>query len=347
MMEDGQKMKDNGCMAALKDIYHNSLSDIQSYINEYGNVYNLLTEDKQTARRSREAVINCVKQYDVVIYAKVGCGFCERAKKLLFIKQNEFQQEDSGRYAFSIHVALGTNPEVKSALGKLLNLNDVTFPQIFVKGVYVGGSDHITKWVEGTMETSMKNNAFREMLENDNNLPMDVTHIPWYGPLATEAATPNLFYVPIIKGTWYPTDWPWYYFQWCMFGNLVRYISILQLAAMIPICILLSSGYHHNPSNVLIAKVLLCAFLMDLFLLVVHGPTPFSPSGALSTYFGWKIRGNATSSIPYKAVFLAYIVALGPILLKNYSSESSRYTALSHALIALITNSAILVTFRF
>jgi glutaredoxin len=347
-MAEERNTKDGGCVTALKDIYNNSISDIISYINEYGNMYNLIIEDKEVAKSHREAIVNGVKQNDVVIYAKAGCGFCERAKKLIYAKQSEFQQEDSGRYAFSVHVALGTESGIKSALGSLLDLNDVTYPQIIVKGVYVGGSDNMTKWVEGEPQAgSSAATAFKQMLEADNSLPIDATRIPWYGPLVAEAATPNLFAVPIIKGTWYPSDWPWYAFQWCMYGNLVRYISILQLAAMIPICLLFSSSYNDNPANIFIAKALLAAFLVDLALLVVHGPTPFSPSGAISTYFGWRVRGNATSSVPYKVVFLAYIIGLLPYLLRPYTSESARYSGISNAMIALITNSTILVVFRF
>ena len=331
--------KDVGCMSVVKDIVDSTLSDIISYINEYGNVYNLLAVSKEVATANREAIVNCVKQHDVVVYAKTGCGFCERAKQLLYTTQTEFQQEHSGRYAFSINVAMGTDSEVKSALGELIDLNDVTFPQIMVKGVYIGGSDNLNKWMES--------GAFKQMLESDNSLPMDATSIPWYPPLATEAATPNLFYVPMIKGTWYPSNWPWYTFQWCMFGNLVRYISVLQIAAMVPVCILLSTSYSDSSTNVLIAKILLYALLTDLCILVFHGPTPFSPSGALSTYFGWRVRGNATSSVPYKVVFLAYIIGILPQLLGNYSSETARYKSISRSMVGLITNSAILVAFRF
>lgn len=140
-------------------------------------------------------------------------------------------------------------------------------------------------------------------------------------------------------GDWYPRGWPWYTFQWCLYSNLVRYISFLQICVMLPAAVLYDAypdGTGHE-----VANFLLILLLVDLSALVCFGPSPWSPSGTLSTYFMWKVRGNATSSIPYKVVWAVYLITLIPLLAEK------KYGDMKVALLGLIFNSALLVVLRF
>lgn len=366
-------------ISGIKSLYRDIKNDIISYINEYG--FKLIDKKEEVYEEAR-LICSYTKQYDVVVMAKEGCGFCEKAKELL-AKQQELQRltfaehhstahgdncvsspgaietgEASDR-VFTVKIVIGTNSITKTALGLLLNISDITFPQIICNGVYIGGADNLSEWIDdghfaGLINTvsmgdrtvstltageSNPSNCTIPSFSIDNSLP----RIPWFAPLQQQASKPDLFKIPHVANAWYPR-WSWYAFQWCMYSNLVRYISILQLCIMIPIAILFyqyNSNSNSNSISFKIAYCLLILLLVDLSVLVLHGPAPFSPSGTISTYFGWKIRGNATSAIPYKVVFAAYIFVLFPLLLlKKYSSIYS-------AMLGFIINSSLLVIFRF
>ena len=109
---------------------------------------------------------------------------------------------------------------------------------------------------------------------------------------------------------------------------------------MLPATILFNTSKPGSTAHS-VGYALLIFFIADLFILVLNGASPVSPTGALSTYFLWKVRGNATFSVPYKVVWAAYIFSLLPLLIR------SDYHGLNIALIASITNSIILVVFRF
>jgi len=71
-----------------------------------------------------------------------------------------------------------------------------------------------------------------------------------------------------------------------------------------------------------IATVLLWWYTTDLTLTCVFGPSPWSPIGIVCTYIGWRVRGNATFSVPYKVVFAAYLAGLYPMMIKRSSGLS-------------------------
>lgn len=67
---------------------------------------------------------------DVVIYTRVGCGYCSAAKRLLDKKGVTYTEHDA---SFS--------PELRQEM--IAKAGRSTFPQIFINGQHVGGSDDV------------------------------------------------------------------------------------------------------------------------------------------------------------------------------------------------------------
>lgn len=339
------------CQRSVMSLVDAATSDVVSYLNEYGGLYDaVFTSDEEKAGVNQHEldILAKVQQKDVVIFIKHGCGYCERAKKLL--------RESQQVLGFSIEEIVGTEPpQLKQALARLLKLSDFTYPQIIVNGVYVGGADDLAQWMLGDGDgAACRQDRFEELLRRPKPSPNAATvpsaiAIPWYPPLARQAAVPLLFKVPLMargtSGAWYPRDWPWYAFQWCMYANLVRYISFLQIAIMLPAALLYAScadsSCDESSTTLTVASVLVTVLLVDVAALVLHAPSPFSPTGLVSTYFGWRTRGNVTSAVPYKVVWLFYGVTLAPLLARN------DHKAVAAALIGFVINSTILVVVRF
>lgn len=67
---------------------------------------------------------------DVVIYTRVGCGYCTAAKRLLEKKGVAYTEHDA---SFS--------PELRQEM--IERSGRSTFPQIFINDQHVGGSDDL------------------------------------------------------------------------------------------------------------------------------------------------------------------------------------------------------------
>lgn len=129
------------------------INDLASYINEYlvficgnkimsSNLYLVMSRDTSTEADSyedfRKTIIetNVAASNTVVVYAKHGCAFCKAALDAL----DYAKESDSGNNtnkSFDVQVVYGaaTNSKFKAALGNLLNLFDVTFPQIVIVSI--------------------------------------------------------------------------------------------------------------------------------------------------------------------------------------------------------------------
>ena len=309
--------------------------DIISYLNEYFP----FSDGPVAAQLS--LLDNLVKENDVLLLGKVGCGFCRRAKEALAAQQL------TSSFVLKVHDVVGDPAtasdasSMRAAMSRRLGLFDLTFPQVVVKGIYVGGADDLLDLIES--------GAFKSLLAGNHDIDNGKATLKWLPELALRAGRPKLLVVPRMRGSdgaWYP-QWPVYVFQWVMYANLVRYVSIMHLSIMVLLLGLLQSG----PSSTL-TNVLLTVYVYDLLAFVVVGPSPFSISGVLSLYFGWRVRGNATSSLPYKVVFGAYLLSLIPQLVRLTGSppgfDTSSYDkTLRASLLGFITNSALLAVFRF
>jgi glutaredoxin-related protein len=254
-----------------------------------------------------------------------GCGFCERAKSLL----KEMQETIS----FSQEIIIGTDIKTSNAVGIALNLGDLTFPQIIIRGRYTGGSDDLRELVDA--------GEFQKLLLMNRHV-VDQDHpIEWYEPLLKRSQNPELLTVP--GSSKYFSKW--YCFQFYMYSNLVRYISIFHSILLI-ICMITIPFINDNDSRsstTQFLQLIISVLLIDLICILLFGPIPFSPSGVISTYFGWKYRGNTTSSLPYKFVWLIYVATLIPILTQHKLASNSTLATITSTL----TNSVVLVVFRF
>ena len=137
--------------------------DLKSYLSEYspakwdffGRCFGSANE-KQLVGDYIIQFAEQVNTHDIVVFAKVGCGFCLRAKNAL----GERSEVDS----FSMHVinvkgdravSGAESSAMQEALKKTINLYDLTFPQIVIKGRYVGGADTLLGLIDDNMFSSV------------------------------------------------------------------------------------------------------------------------------------------------------------------------------------------------
>mmetsp|Transcript_46370 Transcript_46370/g.63134 ORF Transcript_46370/g.63134 Transcript_46370/m.63134 type:complete len:263 (-) Transcript_46370:429-1217(-) len=114
------------------------------------------------------------------------------------------------------------------------------------------------------------------------------------------------------------------------YGNVVRAMSLVH------VCLFVLG---------LVVPIDVCtvgaSFLaLDLILFIVSGN--LSPIALASTALLWRRRGPVVPAIPYKVVFIFYLVALSRVIVRAAS-----ITELRSALIGGITNSAMLAALRF
>ncbi len=67
----------------------------------------------------------------IEIYTRPGCGYCSAAKSLLNRKKAAFTEYDNGK-----------DPSVRQQMYDRAGAG-VTFPQIYIDGVHVGGCDEL------------------------------------------------------------------------------------------------------------------------------------------------------------------------------------------------------------
>ncbi len=320
----------------LCSVWHSAVQDFISYLNEYvyycGYSLDKWMDSDNAILTAQQHICSVVTSADIVIFAKPGCGYCARAKSLL---QSQYHNTSNPTFTENVVDVIKSTSEgtaLAKALIISLQLGDMTFPQIVIRGKYIGGSDEFSDLVAA--------GQLPILLKKPISTPSTNYIISWEESAIARAGKPDLLTVPHMRGSdgaWYPR-WPWYCFHFCLYSNLVRYISIIHLCLMIPAYYLYMRG---TTSDIASAHVLIWILLCDLCAICLFGPSPLSISGTISTYFGWRVRGNATSSIPYKVVWIFYIASLIPLFAKK------NYSGLSTALLAYITNSTFLVVFRF
>ena len=298
-------------------------SDFFSYLSEYG----LRCGDTSGEIRVKSGVLACqINDYDVVVISKVGCGFCERAKVML-AEQNRIPT------LFSQETVIGTDSVTRAAVSSALGLADITFPQIIIRGIYVGGCDNLRELISS--------GEFARLVRGEKVYSSADLRVPWYPPLEAEALTPKLLLAPSVTPS---KPYPWACFQWYMYSNLVRYVSIFHSLLLLAALLLSTLGDNDTSSSISrLVNVILYVLIYDLTAIVLHAPAPFSISGTIGTYIGWKYRGNITSSLPYKFVFAIYISSLLPLLVHNKTTSKAAIAVYTSELI----NSSVLVVFRF
>lgn len=77
------------------------------------------------------------------------------------------------------------------------------------------------------------------------------------------------------------------------------------------LCLALLFGVTGESSQLGYVVLILSVFLfIDISLFLLWGASPTSVLGVLSTRLVWNFRGGAVPAIPYKVVFIFYLVAL-------------------------------------
>lgn len=188
----------------------------------------------------------------------------------------------------------------------------LTFPAIFVKGIFLGGLEQL--------QDAVSSSKFIELLASQRQ-PGDKREIP----------DPKV----LFKG---PRGQPWYCFQLHVFTNFIRALSMLHVA-------LFAISAAVSFSAPAASYVILWIVVVDLVVFFLTGPTPLAPLSTLVTLAVWRFRGNAATSFPYKFIFAVYIFTLVTTLLAN--STSSFDDAARTALSGLVLNSSLLAFFRF
>jgi len=333
--EDG-KHPHGTCGALVCRTWNSGVQDFIAYLNEYvyycGYSLDTWMDSDSAILMAQQSISTTATSADVVVFAKPGCGYCKRAKALLQEQHSSASNPAFTEVVVDVVKSSAEGAVLAKALVISLQLGDMTFPQILIRGRYIGGADDLSDLVAA--------GQLPRLLGEEVAKASPKHIVPWEAQATARAGKADLFTVPHMRGAdgaWYP-QWPWYGFQWCLYSNLVRYISIVQLGLMIPAYFLYKRG---AAADVAAAQVLMWILLYDLCAIIIFGPSPWSISGLISTYFGWRVRGNATSALPYKVVFLAYVITFVPLFFKQ------NYSSLMTSLLAYISNSTILVVFRF
>jgi len=292
-------------------IFRQAFRDFLGYLAEYIAVLGLCCGRGQKAQ-SLEAwpiVQTAVDKHDVAIFKWEGCGFCKRAQEHL----DENAKVDPSKLS-----VIEADSPVEAVLRDVLWQPLMTFPVIFVRGVYLGGLDQL--------EEAIDSGQFDEL--------MDVEQKPFPTGVGLKKDPLRL-----LSG---PYGQPWYCFQLYVYANWVRLISVVQIICM-ALAIALTDTYP------IVAVVLLWLVAIDMIIFTVLGPAPIAPISTLVTISVWRFRGQAVSSLPYKIMIgILYTMSWLSISTCVFDSTSCKSELQNSRLLlaGLISNSVLLAVLR-
>lgn len=296
---------------------------------------------------------------DVVLFVKHGCGHCQRAEK-------RTEHFSSRRLIFMDSAAK------RSALARALGLPALTVPVVFVRGRCIGDGEALAALLPATFKGYSGGPPGAPSVYPSGN--------PSGGPTPLTPPSPGSPVFPTERSTSYsssamdaalalpvaadpfargvPDLRAWterrlckppgaqglrssssssparlralsaYFFN--TYGNTVRVLSLGHLVVFGLALALLPLGTMRYVALVL---------ALDLVLFCASGN--LSPMALAATALIWTRRGPVVPAIPYKAVFVSYILTLLGLAAEK---ERARVRA---ALIACIVNSAMLAVLRF
>eukprot|EP00756_Hemistasia_phaeocysticola_P025300 Hpha_TRINITY_DN15998_c0_g2::TRINITY_DN15998_c0_g2_i1::g.73012::m.73012 len=268
---------------------------------DYWNEYRCISTSSSAAVEAAAAIRETCQSADVALYVKPGCGFCKRARGIL-------DGQGAGD-KFTVVEKEGNDIDVRSGLERIVG-RSVTFPVVFIKGQFVGGSDDLFLLVE--------EKQFERLVAEPNQEP--------HGDTDSVLTKPRLCQEPRR----YPVYLPHLY----VYTNIVRIESLVHT-------ILFAIALATHDDNPGAAKVMLWVVLVDCILWTLWGASPFSPLGTFFTWALWKHRGESAISIPYKVIFIIYAVELGRNLIGDGEPPGKG------TLITFTVNSALLAVLRF
>jgi len=305
-----------------------------SYIRE--DLHSYLKEFTCQQPKSDPATLATIKHHiennTIILFVKPGCGFCERTKTL-------FKQHYP---TTPFHTVIGSTKAMRIGLAHALGISAVSFPTIWIQGVYVGGADATASLHSRNELTSMISNQRIEM-----------------APFGTGLIKTKPVFMTQLAGSHarLETDGPcdsstskWYCFQTKSYAQVIRMMSFLHILIMV---IALIGGESNSLIGMYITTAVGLVLLVDLVLFTTFGATPLTIFGNISTWLVWNTKGDAVPNIPYKVVFFVYILGFGSFF-STCSSYSDPLTCWQNntlefrgGIIGSIVNSSMLAVFRF
>ena len=270
-------------------------------------------------RAEVDVVLKEIQEHPIMVYTKVGCPFCERGLAYLSKFEN----------AAGLKTRVGSGATTRLALQVVAGLPEVTFPFIVINGVYYGGTDDVI----GDPDLKCALNA----ANTNTRQPHLSSPIQWSPPF-TESRKLNLVEPPTgLRGVFLGRS------KMCthtkVWANSIRLLSLVHVI-LFALCILLRAL-----DQMVLVHVIGWVIFVDLVLFVLHGAHPIAPLSTLCTALIWKRKGSAVVILPYKAVFVAYLLALGRLAFNSQGAENA--SEFNSVLIGAIINSSMLAVTRF
>jgi len=268
---------------ARKSLFGLMRDDMVSYLGEY--------RCRRSSGNAKEALgeaLAAIAAHPVVLFEKPGCGFCRRAKEMFAASYPDTP----------VHLVAGATPPYRTALGKALAVRDVTFPCIFIQGAFVGGADEVSLLHQaGELAGKLGGArvAFKVGQNDTKSSPSLCTQLAGGGIADSFCTSTSKWYLPQIKS----------------YGNVVRGMSAVHVLLFIIVLTISESAVATASEALIVATfVIMAVFGVDLALYILLGATPLTIVGNLVTLAVWDFRGPAVPNIPYKAVFVFYVVGL-------------------------------------
>jgi glutaredoxin len=277
-------------------------SDAKSYMHEYLDIFRGQQFD---AERVDEFVGVVNDGVAVTMFVKKSCTYCTSATAML---NGELERS---QFTFS-SIDGATDDAAKDALKAMMGDPNLTFPVIFIRGRYIGGSQQLKEIIN--------QQRFAALLSEPQST---------FTKGAGVASRPN-YLAQADGGTWHT-------FQLKGYGNVIRGYAFLQVVLFSVIIGLVANDLFSA------AGVIAIVLLADLLAFTITGPTPLSPMCGLVTFLLWERRGPPVTLVPYKVVFMIYIAGLIRQLLCDEKTDSCWNTG---AYVSLLINSALLAVFR-
>jgi glutaredoxin len=283
-------------------------ADLQAYMREY------LCPEASQPEPLDDRHVSLINRTDAVMFERAGCRYCELARRVL-----DEQRTAEGDGAFALET-VAVDATLKSGLSTALNCAPITFPAIFIRGAYIGGSDELQRLVSQGSFAQQVRQPFAE-----------------FAPAAARKADSPVF-CSQADGAAGLT------FQLQGYGNVIRAYSLVHVVVFCLVLGLRQEGHHAASAALLVYLV------VDLFLFIVNGPAPLCPTGVLVQHLVWRRRGPPTSLLPYKFVFGVYVATLVPLLscyFKGVETASHFQDCVpAAALASLLVNSSSLAILR-
>lgn len=212
----------------------------------------------------------------------------------------------------------------ETALRAILGKQALTLPVVFIQGRLVGGLPELYQ-LNDNQGWSAQLSVSREELKTLSPELLEVQREPLH--LVHQAG-----------------GGPWWFFHLFMYGNVVRMISFFQVCIAIICCICIANDEYKT------AQSFATYFFFDCLLLLAFGPSPWSPTGLLSTLLVWNRRGPVVTALPYKVIFAFYAVLIGRLAMKTHpfgSDDASDKFDSQGEFVTIAINSTLLTVLRF